>query len=99
MRPDKEKVVDEVWDDARVESFLDKAPMGAEASRDYSALLYAYRSMRPADFERFIVDFCAAGRDVDARSNAGETLLATIASHRHGAAFREILLTHGAGAS
>ena len=96
MRPDKQKIVDEVWDDARIAGFLDKAPMGDESSRDFSALLYAYRSMRPADFERFIVAFCAAGRDIDAPSNAGESLLVTIGPHRHSTAFREILVRHGA---
>ncbi|MGE0622568.1 MAG: PA4642 family protein [Pseudomonadales bacterium] len=98
MRPDKEKVVDEVWDDDRIESFLHKSPMGEERSRDYSVLLNAYRSMRPGDFERFLARFVALGRDVDARSNAGQTLLATIADHRHGAPFRELLLRHGAAA-
>lgn len=96
MRPDKEKVVDEVWDDERIESFLHKSPMGEEHSRDYSALLNAYRSMRPGDFERFLNRFAALDRDVNARSNAGLTLLATIADHRHGAPFRELLLRHGA---
>ena len=96
MRPDKEKVVDEVWDDDRIDSFLHKSPMGDERSRDYSALLNAYRSMRPGDFERFITRFVALARDLNARSNAGETLLTTIADHRHGAPFREILERHGA---
>ena len=30
MRADKQKVVDEVWDDERIRSFLDKGPMGNE---------------------------------------------------------------------
>ena len=98
MRPDKEKVIDEVWDDERIESFLDKTPMGDEQSRDYSCLLNAYRSMRPGDFARFLEKFTARGRDIDARSNRGETLLTVIASHRHGEPFRELLKAHGAGA-
>jgi hypothetical protein len=96
MRPDKAKVVDEVWDDARIESFLAKSPMGDEKSHDYSALLHAYRSMRPADFERFIRRFTALERDINAKSNDQQTLLATIAGHRHSASFREILERHGA---
>lgn len=96
MRPDKQKVVDEVWDDERIESFLDKSPMGEEKSRDFSALLHAYRSMRPGDFERFVACFVALGRDLDARSNTGDTLLATITRHRHAAPFVEILERHGA---
>ena len=96
MRPDKQKVVDEVWDDERIESFLDKTPMGDEQSRDYSCLLYAYRSMRAGDFERFLDKFTALDRDLNARSNSGETLLETIAGHRHGEPFRVLLTKYGA---
>ena len=96
MRPDKQKVIDEVWDDERIESFLSKTPMGDERNADYSALLNAYRSMRPGDFERFIERFRDLGRDLNATSNTGQTLLHLIADHRHGADFREILLRHGA---
>ena len=96
MRPDKQKVIDEVWDDARIESFLHKQPMGDEPSVDYSALLHAYRSMRASDFERFLALFVAAGRDVNARSRAGSTLLDTIADHRHAGPFRALLEAHGA---
>ena len=91
MRPDKTKVVDEIWDEARIRGFLDKPPMGDERSADYSVLLNAYRSMRPADFAVFIDMYLDAGRDLNAKSNGGLTLLETISGHRHGAAFSEIL--------
>ena len=94
MRPDKAKVVDEVWDDVRIESFLNKSPMGDEASVDYSVLLNAYRSMRSDDFSRFIDKFIASGRDLDACSNAGLTLAQTIEGHRHAAPFNAILDKH-----
>ena len=68
MRPDKQKVIDEVWDDERIESFLGKSPMGDEQNVDFSVLLNAYRSMRPADFARFIDRFAATGRDLNAKS-------------------------------
>lgn len=94
MRPDKQKVVDEVWDDARVASFLDKPPMGDEDA-DYSVLLNAYRAMRPEDFARFVPLYKAAGRDPAARSRSGKTLLETLASHRHGEPFRQIIAAAG----
>jgi len=94
VRPDKQTVVDEVWDDARVESFLHKPPMGDEEP-EFSVLLYAYRSMRPDDFQRFILLYTQAGRDVRARSRAGRTLLETLADHRHGEPFRQILVAAG----
>ena len=91
MRPDKTKVVDEQWDEARIRGFLDKLPMGAEQNADYSALLYAYRSMRPGDFEIFVGMYVDAGRDLHATSADGLTLLETIREHRQGAPFRDIL--------
>ncbi|MBH81122.1 MAG: hypothetical protein CMQ49_11500 [Gammaproteobacteria bacterium] len=91
MRPDKAKVVDEIWDQERIRSFLDKAPMGEEADPDYSVLLYAYRSMRPDDFRGFLDMFCKQGRNLNARSNTGLTLLQTIAHHRKAAEFRSII--------
>jgi hypothetical protein len=97
MRPDKAKVVDEIWDEERIRSFLDKTPMGDEADPDYSVLLHGYRSMRAEDFQRFLQLFCAQGRNLDARSNAGQTLLETIAGHRKAAEFRDILRRASAG--
>lgn len=94
MRPDKQKVIDEVWDDARVEGFLQKLPMGDEPAQ-YSILLNAYRAMRPEDFERFMAMFVAAGHDPAARNRAGETLREHIAGHRHGAPFTKILQAAG----
>ena len=91
MRPDKQKVVDEVWDQARIRGFLDKAPLGDGVDADFSALLYAYRSMRPEDFAVFIDYFQEAGRNLDARGEAGETLAEVIAAHRRAGPFRRIL--------
>ncbi len=96
MRPDKQKVVDEVWDEERIQSFLHKSVMGDERSVDYSALLNAYRSMRPEDFDRFLRLFVAAGRDVNAAGNDGKTLLALIEPHHLAEPFRAALRTHGA---
>ncbi|MCZ6710988.1 MAG: PA4642 family protein [Gammaproteobacteria bacterium] len=91
MRPDKAKVVDEIWDEERIRGFLDKTPMGDEKSADYSVLLYGYRSMRANDFAVFIGMYLDAGRDLNATSNAGLSLLETIRDHRQSAAFRKIL--------
>jgi hypothetical protein len=94
VRPDKQKVVDEVWDDARVEGFLDKLPMGEE-NPEFSVLLNAYRAMRPDDFERFVALYRASGRDLRARDRAGRTLLETLETHRHAEPFRQILVAAG----
>ena len=90
MRPDKAKVVDEVWDDARIESFLEKENMGTE-SDDFSRLLHAYRSMRVEDFERFLSRFKAQGGDPSAKSSDGRSLSEIIGSHRKAEPFLRLL--------
>ena len=50
MRADKKKVTDEVWDDARVQSFLEPRPVPDGDSADFALLLNAYQGMRPEDF-------------------------------------------------
>ncbi len=90
MRPDKAKVVDEVWDDERIASFLDKGSMGDE-SQAYSQLLHAYRSMRIDDFRKFVELFKAAGGDTQARNGKGQTLAEEIANHAKSGPFIECL--------
>jgi hypothetical protein len=90
MRPDKAKVVDEVWDDERIESFLAKGPMGAE-DEQFSMLLHAYRSMRLADFARFVERFKACGHDVKAKNKTGHCLAEVIATHAKAAPFIALL--------
>lgn len=98
MRPDKQKVIDEVWDDERIHSFLTKSAFGSETDPDFSCLLHAYRSMRAEDFARFLTVFKAAGRDVNATGRDGYTLLALIADHAQSEPFRTSLKAAGASA-
>ncbi len=95
MRKDKAKVLDEVWDDERVASFVEPRPGDGE-NADYQILLRAYQSMREGDFARFLPLFCAAGRDVNATGPAGRSALAEVEEHRYGAPYAEILREHGA---
>lgn len=90
MRADKIKVIDEVWDDARIDGFLDKEPLGDEPA-DFSKLLYAYRSMRFEDFSIFLQRYEARGGDKHASDKAGQTLSDIIKSHRQSAAFLALL--------
>jgi len=94
MRPDKAKVVDEVWDDTRIDEYLTKQAMGGE-SVAFSLLLNAYRSMRPADFERFIPKFIAQGFEISARDAQGRTLREIIDGHVKADAFKDILTRYG----
>ena len=84
--PSQPKVIDEVWNDERVRSFLAIEPHGDE-SADFHVLQKAYRGMRPEDFDRFLGFFVTAGRDLDACDPKGRTLWQIISTHRHGSAF------------
>ncbi len=97
MRKDKSQVIDEQWDDARVKSFL-AARAHDGTPDDFHCLLRAYQGMRPGDFERFLVFFTAADRELDARNGAGETVLEIIEGHRLGGPYAEALRAAGAGA-
>ena len=90
MRPDKVKVIDDVWDDERITSFLTKAPLGNEP-QDFSSLLHAYRSMRLEDFRIFLDRLKAQGGDVQATNSAGETLMDIVKDHRQSADFLTLL--------
>jgi hypothetical protein len=83
--PSQPQVTDEVWDDERIKSFLNLEPYGEDA--DFHVLLKAYRGMRPADFERFLVFFSEAGRNLDATDHGGRTLWEIAAQHHQGAPF------------
>lgn len=88
--PEKPKVIDEIWDDARVRMFLDVTPP-ADTGRDFHRLLTAYRAMRIADFERFLEFFRADGGDLDARDPQGRRIDDVLEQHRLAGPFREAL--------
>lgn len=99
MRKDKPKVLDEVWDDQRVKSFLGKTvpvqsgePLPGDG--DYYVLRHAYQAMRQEDFRRFLGFYVAEGRNVHARDGRGRTLAETIAGHANAGPFVELLSAH-----
>ena len=96
MRKDKQKVLNEVWDDARVKSFLHKTAPSQSGQQlpgdaDFYVLRHAYQSMRPDDFARFLGFYAAEGRDVAAKDGQGRTLAKVIASHANAGPFVELL--------
>ena len=96
MRKDKEKVLDEVWTEDHVKSFLDVRPHDG-TDENFHMLLKAYQSMRASDFELFLGFFTADKRDVDAKGKDGRTLLDIVSTHRHGVEYADILKAAGAG--
>ncbi|MFK8021060.1 MAG: PA4642 family protein [Pseudomonadales bacterium] len=95
MRKDKEKVLDEVWTEDRVRSFLNYSPT-AGTDADFHVLLKAYQSMRPSDFEIFLRFFLAEERNINAANPDGQTVLEIVGEHRHGTEFAQLLADHGA---
>lgn len=96
-KKDKQKVIDEVWTEARIRSFLDIAP-AAGLNADFHRLLRAYQSMRLDDFAQFIGFFVEAGGNLNATNAAGQSLLAIVSEHRHGQPYAEVLKSAGAAA-
>lgn len=99
MKKDKRKVLDEVWDDDRVRSFLGKSVPAQSGvpfpgDPDFYVLRHAYQSMRPEDFGRFLKFYIADGRDVRVRDHKGRTLADYIAAHANSRRFVELLNAH-----
>ncbi len=97
MRKDKEKVIDEVWTDDRVRSFLNVVSHD-EVQEDFHMLLKAYQSMRDSDFEKFVGYFSAEGRNINARNPEGESVADIVRQHRRSTNYVEILERAGAAA-
>lgn len=95
MRKDKEKVIDEVWTEDHVKSYLNVRSHDGTAE-DYHMLIKAYQSMKAEDFELFVAFFREDGRDLNAVGKDGRTALDVIATHRHGTPYAEILKAAGA---
>ena len=92
MRPDKQKVIDEIWDDARVRSYLSKATptQSGEAlpgETDFHLLRNAYYAMRIDDFKRFVDYYIRDGHNLDAKNENGLTLIDYLQPHKKAAPF------------
>lgn len=95
LKKDKQKVLGEVFDEARIKSFLDfQPPAGVDG--DYHLLEKAYRGMTAESFATFIPLFLAQGRNISARNPQGKTLLDELKNHRQAEDYINALSQHGA---
>lgn len=95
LRKDKEKVLGEIFDEARIKTFLDyTAP--AEVNEDFHLLEKAYRGMRGENFSTFVRLFVESGRDINAIGPEGKTFLQTVKTHRNGEEYLLALTDAGA---
>ncbi len=95
MRKDKEKVLDEVWTEDHVKSFLGVRPHDG-GDEDFHMLLKSYQSMRASDFELFVEFFQGENRNVNATGKDGRSVLEIVSEHRHGIEYASILKNAGA---
>lgn len=93
--PSQPKVEDEQWSDERIAGFLSLKPYD-DVNIDYHVLLQAYHHMTPEFFVRFIKMFAETGRDLNALSPQGQTILARISEHASAADYANILKEYGA---
>lgn len=95
VKKDKQKVLGETFDDARIKTFLDVIPPKG-MSADYHSLEVAYRSMHHENFATFVGFFVEAARDLNAKGPTGKTLAQIISEHRHGGDYLDSLKAAGA---
>lgn len=95
LKKDKQKVLGEHFDDARIKTFLNVEPYGS-LSRDYCALERAYRGMIAENFATFVQFFIAEGMDINAKNREGKTLLQEAKTHRQSEAYVAALIAAGA---
>jgi hypothetical protein len=95
VKKDKQKVLGESFDDARIKTFLDVVPP-AGVSADYHSLEVAYRSMHHENFATFVGFFIEAGRDLNAQGPLGKNIAQIISAHRQGGDYLDSLKAAGA---
>jgi hypothetical protein len=95
LKKDKQKVLGEVFDDARIKTFLEYEAYG-DANPDFHVLEKAYRGMKAENFETFIGFFNDDKRDINAVGPEGKTILQIVREHRHGSDYEAILTAAGA---
>jgi len=95
MKKDKQKVLDDVWTEDHVRSFLKVRPHD-NTDEDFHMLLKSYQSMRPSDFQLFVNFFNDENRNINATGPDGRSVLEIVAEHRHGLEYADILKATGA---
>jgi hypothetical protein len=95
LKKDKEKVLGEVFDDARIKTFFNHVAYG-NINPDYHLLEKAYRGMKADNFATFLTFFIECDHDINAVDIGGQTFLKSIESHAQASAYIVALKQHGA---
>jgi hypothetical protein len=95
LKKDKQKVVGEFFDEARIREFLTyEAP--EVVNNDFHLLERAYRGMLAENFVTFLQLFQSGGGDINAKNTEGKTLLDLVQQHSAFQGFTDALKTAGA---
>jgi hypothetical protein len=95
MKKDKLKVIDEVWTEDRVKSFLSVKSYDG-GNEDFHMLMKAYQSMRADNFDEFVQFYLNKSRDINARNADRLSVLDIVREHRNSTEYIEILTKAGA---
>ena len=95
LKKDKQKVLGEVFDDARIKTFLDYQAYGDD-NPDFHVLEKAYRGMKSENFATFVGFFKEDNRDINAVGPEGKTILTVVKQHRLGSDYETTLIAAGA---
>ena len=95
LKKDKQKVIGEALDEAKVKAFLEYQPYEDEHS-DFHILTKAYRGLPAHEFERFLDFYKEAGRTLNPINANGEHFIDVISQHQSQQEYVEILKNAGA---
>lgn len=95
LKKDKEKVLGEFFEDARIKTFL-QHNISSDQDVGFYLLERAYRGMIAENFATFVTFFIDAGNDINSKNQYGETFLHTIKKHKAAAEYITALTAAGA---
>ncbi|MDX1692636.1 MAG: PA4642 family protein [Ketobacteraceae bacterium] len=96
LKKDKQKVIGETLDEAKVRAFLEYQPYESEENADFHILTKAYRGLPAHEFERFLEYYREAGRELNPVNSEGERFIDMISRHENQQEYVEILKNAGA---
>ena len=95
LKKDKQKVIGESLDEAKVKAFLEYQPY-EDDNADFHILTKAYRGLPPHEFERFLGFYKETGRAINPSNAKGQSFLEVISQHESQQEYVEILKSAGA---
>ena len=96
LKKDKQKVIGETLDEAKVKAFLEYQPYENDENADFHILTKAYRGLPAHEFERFLGYYRETGRELNPANAKGERFLDVISQNQSHQEYVDILKSAGA---